>query len=147
MEVVTMKLNEKIIKLRKEKGWSQEDLAERLCVSRQAVSRWEQGSTLPDIPNLLMLEEVFGVSADYLIHDNIDSVSEEPIVPEKVSVSEKNILRGRNLALFCGIFWLVLSICCLINAIFYLEIMYVILSLFHVVIASLFFLSYFKNKV
>lgn len=142
-----MKLNEKIIKLRKEKGWSQEDLAERLEVSRQAVSRWEQGNTLPDIPNLLMLEEVFGVSADYLIHDEIDNISETTTAPETRAFSEKSILRGRNLALFCGIFWLVLSVCFLINAIFNLEIMYVILSLFHVAIASLFFLSYFKNKV
>lgn len=143
-----MKLSEKIIKLRKEKGWSQEDLAERLCVSRQAVSRWEQGSTLPDIPNLLLLEEVFSVSADYLIHDDIDEVlaaSEKDSVPHVTAESEKKV--GRSLALFCGIFWFVLSICCLINAIFSLESMYVILSLFHVVISALFFLSYFKNKV
>ena len=43
-----MKLPDKIIKLRKENGWSQEDLAENLDVSRQAISRWENGTALPD---------------------------------------------------------------------------------------------------
>ena len=64
-----MRFEEKIVELRKQKGLSQEELAERLGVSRQAVSRWELGQTLPDIPNLLQLCELFGVSADYLVRD------------------------------------------------------------------------------
>ena len=64
-----MRFEEKIVELRKQKGLSQEELAERLGVSRQAVSRWELGNTLPDIPNLLQLCELFGVSADYLVRD------------------------------------------------------------------------------
>jgi len=64
-----MRFEEKIVELRKAKGLSQEELAEQLGVSRQAVSRWELGSTLPDITNLLQLCELFGVSADYLIRD------------------------------------------------------------------------------
>ena len=69
-----MKFEEKLINLRKAKGLSQEELAEQLGVSRQAVSRWELGSTLPDIPNLLQLCELFGVSADYLVKDEISDV-------------------------------------------------------------------------
>ena len=64
-----MRFEEKIVELRKLKGLSQEELAEQLGVSRQAVSRWELGQTLPDIPNLLQLCELFGVSADYLVRD------------------------------------------------------------------------------
>lgn len=64
-----MRFEEKIVELRKQKGLSQEELAEQLGVSRQAVSRWELGQTLPDIPNLLQLCELFGVSADYLVKD------------------------------------------------------------------------------
>ena len=64
-----MRFEEKIVELRKQKGLSQEELAEQLRVSRQAVSRWELGQTLPDIPNLLQLWELFGVGADYLVKD------------------------------------------------------------------------------
>ena len=64
-----MRFEEKIVELRKQKGLSQEELAEQLGVSRQAVSRWELGQTLPDILNLLQLCDLFGVSADYLVRD------------------------------------------------------------------------------
>ena len=64
-----MRFEEKIVELRKAKGLSQEELAEQLGVSRQAVSRWELGNTLPDIPNLVQLCGIFEVSADYLVRD------------------------------------------------------------------------------
>ena len=64
-----MKLSDKIIKLRKAKGWSQEDFAEKLNVSRQAVSRWENGTALPDANNILQLSRLFQVSADYLLNE------------------------------------------------------------------------------
>lgn len=67
-----MKLSEKIIRLRKSRGMSQEALAEALGISRQAVSRWEQGSALPDASNLLQLSRLFGVSADYLLHEEYE---------------------------------------------------------------------------
>lgn len=67
-----MSFADKILKLRKQAGLSQEELATRLDVSRQAVSRWEMGSALPDVGNLLQLSRLFGVSADYLIDDSID---------------------------------------------------------------------------
>ena len=64
-----MNLSEKILYLRKDSGLSQEELAEKLNVSRQAVSRWENGSAMPDASNLLQLSRLFGVSADYLLDD------------------------------------------------------------------------------
>ena len=65
-----MKLSEKIIALRKRKGMSQEELAEQLNVSRQAISRWESGSAIPEANNLLRLSKLFAVSADYLLNDD-----------------------------------------------------------------------------
>lgn len=67
-----MKLHEKIYSQRKLKGLSQEDLAEKLGVSRQAVSKWETGEALPEITKLKGLSEVFGVTTDFLLNDNED---------------------------------------------------------------------------
>ena len=58
---------ERIQKLRKEKGLSQEELAEVVNVSRQAVSKWESEQSLPDIDKIIALAEYFGVSTDYLL--------------------------------------------------------------------------------
>ena len=67
-----MKLHEKIYSQRKLKGFSQEELAEKLGVSRQAVSKWETGEALPEITKLKGLAEVFGVTTDFLLNDNQD---------------------------------------------------------------------------
>ncbi|MDR3728479.1 MAG: helix-turn-helix transcriptional regulator [Oscillospiraceae bacterium] len=64
-----MILAEKIIKLRKEQGWSQEELAMRLDVTRQSVSKWESTASLPDLDKILRMSELFGVSTDYLLKD------------------------------------------------------------------------------
>ena len=64
-----MILAEKIMKLRKEQGWSQEELAVRLGVSRQSVSKWESMASLPDLDKILKMSELFGVSTDYLLKD------------------------------------------------------------------------------
>lgn len=68
-----MTFAEKLLKLRKDEGFSQESLAERLDVSRQAVSRWESGAALPDAPNLVKLSRIFAVSIDYLLRDEMES--------------------------------------------------------------------------
>lgn len=75
-----MKLSEKILTLRKKCGWSQEELAERLDVSRQAVSRWESGTALPDANNILLLSKLFGVTTDYLLNDDYQSDNDLPKV-------------------------------------------------------------------
>ena len=64
-----MTFSEKLIRLRKREGISQEELASYLEVSRQAVSRWEQSTALPDAGNLLKLRQRFGVSVDWLLED------------------------------------------------------------------------------
>lgn len=69
-----MILADKIIKLRKQFGMSQEDLAEKVNVSRQAVSKWESANSIPDLNRILKLAEIFGVSTDYLLKDEIEEV-------------------------------------------------------------------------
>lgn len=64
-----MKLNEKLTRLRKEKELSQNNLAELLGVSRQAVSRWEVGLSVPSTENLKCLSDLYGVSLDTLLAD------------------------------------------------------------------------------
>ncbi len=62
-----MTISDRILKLRKEAGFSQESLAEKLGVSRQSISKWESGNVMPDIDNVIAMCEIFGVSTDYLL--------------------------------------------------------------------------------
>ena len=90
-----MQLSEKILSLRKRRGLSQAELAEKLNVSRQAVSRWEVGSALPDASNVLQLSKLFGVSADYLLNDDYESDRDIPAVKNtetKAYKKMKNII-------------------------------------------------------
>lgn len=68
-EVMKMIFSEKLQLLRKSKGFTQEELAERLDVSRQAVAKWESGQVYPDISNLIQISDLFNVSIDYLVRD------------------------------------------------------------------------------
>lgn len=65
-----MTIGEKILSLRKARGWSQEELADKIGVSRQAVSRWEADSAKPDADKIILICDLFGVSADYLLREN-----------------------------------------------------------------------------
>ena len=67
-----MILSEKIMMLRKKNGWSQEDLAERLDISRQSVSKWESGASIPDLERIVNMSQLFGVTTDYLLKDEIE---------------------------------------------------------------------------
>ena len=67
-----MILAEKIMKLRKQNGWSQEELAAKLNISRQSVSKWESTASIPDLDKIIKLSEIFGVSTDYLLKDELE---------------------------------------------------------------------------
>lgn len=88
-----MILADKIIEERKKNGWSQEELASKLGVSRQAVSKWESSGSIPDLQRILQMSELFGVTTDYLLKDEIE---EEPLNEYtetntiKVSMEEAN---------------------------------------------------------
>ncbi len=87
-----MKLNEKIIKLRKEKGLSQEELGNEINVSRQAVSKWEAEQTKPDIDKLKEIAKFFDVSYEYLLNDEIESDEERKEVKVKNKGNAKKII-------------------------------------------------------
>ena len=76
-----MILADKIIENRKKNGWSQEELAEKLGVSRQSVSKWESAQAVPDMKKILQMSEVFGVSTDYLLRDEIEVAAAPETAP------------------------------------------------------------------
>lgn len=72
-----MKFAEKLLNLRMDRGYSQEALAEELGVSRQAISKWELGTTLPETDKIILISDFFDVSIDYLLKENIQLNSDE----------------------------------------------------------------------
>ncbi len=68
--MVTINIGEKLLNLRQEKGWSQEELAEKLQVSRQSISKWESGKTLPDSDKIILLSGLFSVTTDFLLKES-----------------------------------------------------------------------------
>ena len=92
-----MILADKIIRLRKKNGWSQEELADKLQVSRQAVSKWEGAQTIPDIERILAMSRLFGVTVDYLLKDEQET---EMFTKEEESIRQVSLEEaGRYLAL------------------------------------------------
>lgn len=89
-----MTFSEKISALRKQKGWSQEELAEKLMVTRQAVSKWESAQSMPDLDKLVQLSEALGVSTDYLLKDEqaqsapVPAAAEQTVKPRHVTQEE-----------------------------------------------------------
>ena len=79
-----MILADKIIELRKKAGFSQEELAEKMGVSRQSVSKWEGALSIPDLDKILLMSEIFGVSTDYLLKDELGDI---PAPKEEISES------------------------------------------------------------
>ena len=73
-----MSFAKKMIELRKQNGLSQQDLADRLGVSRQAISRWETGAVQPLADSVKSLAQVFQVSTDYLLNDDLDTPTPPP---------------------------------------------------------------------
>lgn len=90
-----MNFADKLILLRKKAGWSQEELAEQMNVTRQSVSKWEGAQSVPDLDKMIRLSELFGVSTDYLLKDeleqaeHINSSNDMPSL-KRVSMEEAN---------------------------------------------------------
>ena len=83
-----MTLAEKILSLRTERGMSQDDLAEKLEVSRQSVSKWETGQSTPDLDKIIRLADLFGVSVDELVRDG-ERPQSQPPQPQVVYVERE----------------------------------------------------------
>lgn len=112
-----MKLADKIIKHRKANGWSQEEFAEKLDVSRQAVSRWENGTALPDAQNVLQISKLFNVTADYLLNDDYESDSDIPVVQTATKETEELFLRKKRLHLIAAICFTAAAFCWLFSTV------------------------------
>ena len=78
-----MKLAEKLFELRKEKGWSQEKLAEQINVSWQSISKWESGQVLPEIEKVIELSKIFQVTTDYLLLDENSEKGSTAVILEE----------------------------------------------------------------
>lgn len=86
---------DKLTKLRKKAGWSQEELAEQMNVTRQSVSKWEGAQSVPDLEKMIRLSNLFGVSTDYLLKDEIEDTdgilpSDDMSAIRRVSMEEAN---------------------------------------------------------
>lgn len=87
-----MILADKIISLRKKCGWSQEDLADQLGISRQSVSKWESGMSIPDLEKIVKMSSLFGVSTDYLLKDEIEGA-----LPSETMETDDDVVRSVSL--------------------------------------------------
>ena len=85
-----MMLMDKIAQLRRSNGWSQEELAEKLDVSRQSISKWESAQSVPDLSRVIRMAELFGVSTDYLLKDELESL--EPVESMAASGSSARLV-------------------------------------------------------
>ena len=108
-----MKLQDKIVMLRKKKGWSQEEFAEKMYVSRQTTSRWENGTALPDAQNVLQLSKLFDVTTDYLLNDDYESDGDIPIVQKARQETDDVISKKKMLHLIAAIAFAIASFCSL----------------------------------
>lgn len=96
-----MKFNEKLLQLRKEKGYSQEELAQKLGVSRQAISKWEVSDSYPEVENILEICKLFDVSTDYLLKDELEEIN---------TISSQDRNRKKRFGFLIGVFLCVLGL-------------------------------------
>ncbi len=86
---MTIELGNRLADLRKQHGYSQEELADKLGVSRQAISKWERGEASPDTDNLIELARIYGISLDELLGLKPSSNNQETPKEEKVNINEE----------------------------------------------------------
>ena len=106
-----MTFSEKITSLRKAHGWSQEDFAEKLNVSRQAISRWENDSALPDALNILQISKLFGVTTDYLLNDDYTSDKDIPVVKNATQEKDNIVFKKKQGHFIAAICFTLASFC------------------------------------
>jgi len=145
-----MKLPDKIIKHRKANGWSQEDFAEKMDVSRQAISRWENGTALPDAQNILQISKLFHVTTDYLLNDDYESDSDIPAVKTATEETEALFLKKKHLHLVAAICFTISVFCAMIGAVNSTNASQLALSCFMLALcagnAAAQFVLYFKKR-
>ena len=90
-----MTFKEKLVKLRKLKGLTQDELASAVGVSRQAVYKWESGQSYPEVPKLIEMKLIFGISIDDLLDDNYEVVLPEKKKRKRLSGEEKKAIEAK----------------------------------------------------
>ena len=95
-----MILADKIIALRKKAGWSQEELAEQLGVTRQSVSKWEGAQSVPDMDKVVQMSRLFGVTTDFLLKDELS---------EEEYYTRENKAKSPVIGAVSGIYWLLVT--------------------------------------
>lgn len=141
-----MKLYEKIIKLRKSNGWSQEELAEKLDLSRQAISRWENGTALPDANNILQLSKIFGVTSDYLLNEDYSDDGDIPCVKEAKQELDSKKDSNRKLFLVSSVAFLLGAAVWLFQAINHLSAPYAALAIVNALLSGISVIIFDRNK-
>lgn len=114
-----MQFHERLFEVRKRSGMTQNDLAEKLDVSRQAISRWEMGTAKPDFENLIAISNLFDVSVDYLLKGSEDVLSTVPATSAETEQAKKTVTGA-----FWGKLWL-----CVIVAFFLMTIIFALGSM------------------
>ena len=139
-----VKFEEKLMALRKKAGLSQEELAEQLGVSRQAVSRWELGATQPDAPNLLKLSDLFSVSIDWLLREG--DTAEAEAAQTKAALQTEKEQKGHKGFLIASIAFVIAAFAFLIAAIDCMSIHLVLLVFADAILAGVFLWKYLKTE-
>ena len=96
-----MILADKITALRKKAGWSQEELAEQLGVTRQSVSKWEGAQSVPDMDKVVQMSRLFGVTTDFLLNDELSEEEED--------YTRENKAKSPVIGAVSGIYWLLVT--------------------------------------
>ena len=112
-----MNLWKKLIALRKANGGSQEEFAEKMEISRQAISRWENGTALPDAQNILRISKLFNVTTDYLLNDDYEGETDIPLAEDTSEESKLLEQKKKHLR------WLLIPAVCLVLLVAYFVVM------------------------
>lgn len=113
-----MKFSNKLYDLRKKNGFSQEELADKLNITRQTISKWELGESTPDMEKLIMISDLFNISLDELVLDRTTEITDEKSsFYDRVAVISKNVLTVENKRRMIRVFKILLIIFLVILAI------------------------------
>lgn len=115
-----MKLEEKLISLRKKSGQTQLQVADALGVSRQAISKWEAGNAIPSSENLKRIGKLYGVSADFLLQENVEDFAqrEQYIEGEEKKLQTRMVLSHKTIAVAAVFVVIIIGITVAVGAIF-----------------------------
>ncbi|MBR6500928.1 MAG: helix-turn-helix transcriptional regulator [Firmicutes bacterium] len=138
-----MTFGDKLFLLRKKRGLSQEGLAEKIGVSRQAISRWEQGLAMPDTTNLIEISMLFEVSTDYLLFDEYSDDSDIPSVQRERKKGQMNAAKS---SLIACILWCLAGSCYLIAAMISNNLIFTPIALLNYFVCFLNYRTYKRKK-